>query len=228
MNLYLALLRVQFGLTRPVWFGAVIAVIAAYATPHLTPSTFGAWREGGGDAGRLLSLSAVGGGILIVTALTMAFAAAASWAEEGSRNRGVYLMALPLERWHLAALEYAVAVTLILGVGLAMLIIGGAYAMFVSLPPGLHAYPVAIAVRTTGASLLVLSLMFPLSRLNVGAQQVTARTTVMLLVALAGLGLWVLLESMGVVSIARPVFRWAFSSGGPLHLWVGSWMLVDI
>lgn len=228
MNLYWALLRLQFGLTRPIWLGAAIAVVIAYSLPHVVPARITPQGTFGGDASHMLAMSSAGGGILIVAALVMAFAAAAAWAEEGSRNRGVYLMSLPVERWHLAALEYAVAVTLVLGVGAAMLLIGGVYALTVSLPVGLHAYPVAIAVRTTGASLLVLSVVFPLSRLNVGSQQATPRTTAMLFGALGILVLWAVLESLYVISLAEPIIRWAFSSAGPFHLWVGSWTLIDI
>lgn len=229
MNQFLAFLRVHWSLTRQVWLGALVSTVVAYALPHLLPGRLvPEWARLDSDAALFLTAAPISGGVLLVTSLVLGVAASASWADEGSRNRGVYLMCLPMTRWHLAVIEYAVALTLIAATGLAVFLIGAVYALFVSLPDGLHAYPAAIALRVTGASLLITSVFFPLARISALAQQSQANMTIVVVGSLIGLILAVSLEALQVINILEPMVEWAFGPSGPMHIFVGSWMLVDV
>jgi hypothetical protein len=229
MNQYLAFLRVQWRLTRPAWLGALISTALAYALPHLIPiGLVPAWSDRDAAATHLLTITPISGGLLLVTTLVIGVAASASWSDEGSRNRGVYLMCLPMTRWHLALIEYAVAVSLIVATGAAVFAIGGVYALVVTLPDGLHAYPGSAALRVTGSALLMTSIFFPLARLSALAQHSPARTTALVFTILGAVIVALVLEVLHVISIVKPTIEWAFGPSGPMHILVGSWMLVDV
>jgi hypothetical protein len=134
-------------------------------------------------------------------------------------------MCLPLERWHLLLLEFAVAVTFVLGGTLLTYAVGVATSAVAPIPEGLHAYPGALAMRFLSMALVVLAVFFGPSRAAANADPRHARSwlvAVLLLIVGAIVG-----EVLGANVIGR-VAAFLFNPGGPLHFLLGTWMLVDL
>lgn len=225
MNLYLALLRVQARLMGGTLVGIALAILVAFATPWLLDFVPGQAESAASPAQLFLRRGPVAGGVLLITSILLGGMAGHQWADEGSRNKGVYLMMLPLERWHLLLLEFAVAVTFIAGGALLTGIAGAATAAVAPIPEGLHAYPVALATRFFASSLLIMSLVFGPSRSVAQADPAQRRFTLLgiafVIIVLIGV------EASGFHVVSRTVTA-LFSPGGPLQLISGSWMLVDL
>lgn len=224
MTLYLALLRVQARLMGGVLVGVALAVLVGFATPWLM-EVIANGTPGALPARTFLRRGPFAGGVLLITAIVLGATSGFQWAEEGSRNKGVYLMCLPLERWHLLLLEFAVAVTFVLGGTLLTYAVGVATSAVAPIPEGLHAYPGALAMRFLSMALVVLAVFFGPSRAAANADPRHARSwlvAVLLLIVGAIVG-----EVLGANVIGR-VAAFLFNPGGPLHFLLGTWMLVDL
>lgn len=139
------------------------------------------------------------------------------------RGRHVYSLVLPLPRWRYVLLRYAAGLTLLagpmLGVTLGCLLASG----MASLPLGLHAYPLALALRFTLAALVAFTMFFAIS-------SGTARTAGIILGSLAALVLvQVLLAASGSeANILLPVVNLILTAPGPFAIFTGRWMLIDV
>src|SRR5205809_1222906 len=89
-------------------------------------------------------------------------AAIATWAPD-HRGRHIHALTLPLPRWRYVLLRFAAGATVlagpILGIAVGALIAIAA----ATLPPGLHGYPLALALRFGLAVLVAYSLFFAVS-----------------------------------------------------------------
>lgn len=148
--------------------------------------------------------------------------AVSAWAED-HRGGHVYALSLPVPRWRYSLMRFAAGLALLLGPALALLLGALLATGTVSLPPGLRAYPGALALRFALAMLLSFALFFAIA-------SGTARTAGYVLGGIGGaVALQVLFVLSGVE--ASPVL-WLFqrltSAGGPLAIFTGPWMLIDV
>lgn len=148
--------------------------------------------------------------------------AVSAWRED-HRHGHVYALSLPVERWRFALLRFA-AGALLLAAPIFALWLGALIASWAaSLPPGLQAYPTALAVRFALAALVAYSIFFAVSA-------GTTRTDAYVLGALGAVAiLAVLLEAAGVqVDLTRWLMRGLTEGTGPLGLFTGPWVLIDV
>jgi uncharacterized membrane protein len=92
-----------------------------------------------------------------------------------------------------------------------------------TVPPTLRVYPNALALRFALAALVSYSVFFAIAA-------GTARTAAFVLgVAASLIGLDVLLQAAGAqVSVSREVWLWLTRVPGPLAVFTGRWMLIDV
>jgi hypothetical protein len=148
--------------------------------------------------------------------------AMASWAPD-HRGRHVHALTLPLPRWRYVLLRFAAGTTVlaapIIGVCAGALLATAT----ATLPPGLQGYPVALALRFALAALVAYALFFAVSA-------GTARTAGFIL---SGIALIVVVQI--IASVANPdwdivghvqvlLLNWP----GPLAVFTGRWMLIDV
>ncbi len=158
--MYRQMLLAQWRASRQV---VLTFVVLAFATPLMTVY-FGA--SSGADMsqvrGWLYGAERVGGLIPILALFIGVFFGVAAWAPDHV-GRHVYALSLPLPRWQFVLLRYASAGALlgapILALGLGAL----AATVAVTLPPGIHAYPVALTVRFGLATSLCFSIFFSIA-----------------------------------------------------------------
>ena len=145
-----------------------------------------------------------------------------SWAPD-HRGRHVHALTLPLPRWRYVLLRFAAGTTMlaapIIGVCAGALVATAA----ATLPPGLQGYPLGLALRFALAVLVAYALFFAISA-------GTARTAGIILSAIA------LVVAVQVIApVANPdwdvmghvqvlLLNWP----GPLAVFTGRWMLIDV
>lgn len=153
------------------------------------------------------------------TALVLALSA---WGPD-HRGRHVYALSLPIPRWHYALQRYGAGIVLLIGPVLALWLGALLAVSMASIPDGLHVYPGALALRFALAVAVAYSVFFA----------ITAGTTRTAGFVLAGIGaivtVQVLLLAAGLKVDLLPfigdrVLLWP----GPLEIFSGRWMLIDV
>jgi len=148
--------------------------------------------------------------------------AIATWAPD-HRGRHIHALSLPLPRWRYVLLRFGSGVVVLAGPMLAVL--AGAFlaTAVATLPPGLQGYPMALAERFALAVLVAYAVFFAISA-------GTARTAGIILGAIATLIVVQIVASVANVEldlwgkVAIVVLNWP----GPLAVFTGRWMLVDV
>jgi hypothetical protein len=150
------------------------------------------------------------------------FIAVAAWSAD-HRGRHIYALVLPLPRWRYVLLKFAAGCVLLAPAIFALALSGLLATVTATLPSGLHGYPFALALRFALATLLAYAVFFAIS-------SGTARTAAAILITFATLfGVQVL----GVATdLNLPVIDWLIQGflawQGPLALFGGRWMLIDV
>jgi hypothetical protein len=148
--------------------------------------------------------------------------AIATWAPD-HRGRHVHALTLPIPRWHYVLLRFASGVTMlaapILGVCAGALLASAA----ATLPPGLQVYPFALALRFALAVLVAYALFFAISA-------GTARTAGIILGLIAVVIVVHIIATVAnaELDLLTPLQVVLLNWPGPLAVFTGRWMLVDV
>jgi hypothetical protein len=207
------------------WSRLIVALgtVAGFALPLV--SLQGAARADRNPLDSDQLLRAVGGWGTLYPVLAAALGllvAIATWAPD-HRGRHVHALTLPLPRWWYALLRYASGLT-VLAVPILAVCIGALLATaFASLPPGLQGYPLALSLRFALAVLVAYSMFFAISagtaRTAGAILGVIAAVAVVHILATVANAEFDLLAQLQVVMLNWP---------GPLAVFTGRWMLVDV
>jgi hypothetical protein len=219
LNRFRAILASQWQWSRLV---IVLGTIAGFAIPVLSvqgatgndqglpPDALLRWLQ---SWGVLYPLLAGGLGLLV---------AMGAWAPD-HRGRHVHALSLPIERWRYVLLRLLAGITVLLLPIAAVFLGAGVAAGSAHVPIGLQTYAGALGLRFALATIVAFVIFFAIS----GG---TARTAGFIL-ALLGLVIagQVVLSAAGVNldllgGAAQMVFDWP----GPLALFAGRWMLIDV
>ncbi|MGD2155179.1 MAG: hypothetical protein PVG79_18075 [Gemmatimonadales bacterium] len=148
--------------------------------------------------------------------------AVTAWRED-HRGDHVYALSLPVERWRYALLRFAAGAALLAAPIVALWLGSLIAAAAASIPPTLRTYPNALALRFALAALVAYGVFFAISA-------GTVRTAAIVLGAVAVfIAADVLLRAAGwEVSIGREVMAWLTRAPGPLTVFSGRWMLIDV
>jgi hypothetical protein len=148
--------------------------------------------------------------------------AIATWAPD-HRGRHIHALTLPLPRWRYVLLRFATGATVlagpILGVSIGALIA----VVAATLPPGLHGYPLALALRFALAALVAYALFFAVSA-------GTARTAGIILGVIGAVVVVQVFASVANVelNLADHLQMVLTNWPGPLAVFTGRWMLIDV
>jgi hypothetical protein len=198
----------------------VTGTVAAFAIPVLSVQSLGNADVQPGDV-----LSAMQSWSVLYPALAGALgllAAMRAWAPDHA-GRHVYALILPLPRWRYVALRFAAGLVL-LAAPVAAVAVGALLATSVTaLPAGLHGYPLALAFRFTLALLVAYALFFAISA-------GTARTAGLILALIGVVAAAQILASAANLDlpIATSALSGLFGGTGPLGIFSGRWMLIDV
>jgi hypothetical protein len=148
--------------------------------------------------------------------------AIAAWAPD-HRGRHVHALSLPLPRWRYAWLRFAAGLTLLSGPILGVLVGALLASVTVTVPTGLQTYPVALTIRFALAVLVAFAVFFAVSAgtsrtAGIILSVIGAAILVQVLASAAGLGL----------DLVSPLQTAVMSWPGPLAIFTGRWMLIDV
>ncbi len=218
--MFKAILYTQWKWSRAV---VMLSVVIAFALPVMSVQRAGITEPSRWEVQELLrtielwsvwyAVLAVGLGLLVATT---------AWAQD-HRGRHVYALSLPIPRWHYAMLRFA-AGSLLLAAPVVALWIGALLATATAqIPPGLNAYPNALALRFALAAFVAYSVFFAISA-------GTTRTAGYVLAVVGALVVTqVMMEASGMGGgIAEVLFDRVITWPGPLEIFTGHWMLIDV
>lgn len=214
---------------KAVRMGLIPFVVAAFALPLLSVQGLGA-NDASVDAYRAVQLFELWLPLFPLLASALGATLALSAWNWDHQNDHVYALSLPVSRWEYALLKFGGGVVLAMIPVAAFL--GGSLAATasVSLPTGLHAYPVELTLRFLFAALLVYAVFFALAA-------GTIKTAVIVLSALVAGPLLVdfAMGFLGAYDASLAAFNateWLLNSlveaPGPFRVFTGSWMLIDV
>lgn len=201
----------------------VLGTIAGFAIPVLSV-------QGASSADRnplppdLLLHSLQSWGVLypVLAAALGLVVAICVWAPD-NRGRHVHALSLPVARWRYVALRYGAGLT-VLVLPMAVLLIGAIVATATStVPPGLQSYPLSLGLRFALAVIVGYSVFFAVS-------SATTRTAgIILLVGAALVVIQIVARAAGIgldlpFLLQNTVFSWP----GPLAIFTGHWLLIDV
>ena len=157
-----------------------------------------------------------------LAALLGLLVALAAWAAD-RRGQHIHALSLPIARWRYVLLRYQAGLVLV-ALPLLGFLIGAVFAVgTTSLPAGLQGYPWALAARFAAATLLAFSLFFAI----LSGTPKTAAIVLGLLVLVVVANLMVALLAPGEWSAGDLLFL-ITGGPGPLSLFAGRWVLVDV
>ncbi|HET7025011.1 MAG TPA: ABC-2 transporter permease [Gemmatimonadales bacterium] len=148
--------------------------------------------------------------------------AISAWAPD-HRGRHVHALTLPIPRRRYVLLKYLAGLVLLAAPILAVLVGAFVATALATIPDGLHSYPVALTIRFALAVAVAYSIFFAIS----GA---TARTAGYIIGVLsAAVAVQVIANAAGIplrldILVELAVFQWP----GPLAIFTGHWMLIDV
>lgn len=200
-------------------------VVLAFAAPLMAVyyGTSGVDADLAQVRGWLTGAERVGTILPVLALFTGLSLGVASWAPD-HLGAHVYAMSLPVPRWRFVLLRFASGLTLLAGVVAALALGAFTASLAVSLPAGIHAYPVHLTVRFALASLLAFSIFFAIAI-------ATKRAVLMVLAVLGGIALADILYTAmagGAFPITSGLFDILTTAPGPLAILMGRWALFDV
>jgi len=201
----------------------VAGTIAGFALPIISLQGATGADRGPLQAQELLRAAQSWGTLYPVLAAALGLLVAiATWAAD-HRGRHVHALTLPLPRWRYVLLRFGAGVTLLAGPMAAVLLGALLATATATFPPGLQGYPIALALRFAIAVLVGYAVFFAISA-------GTARTAGIILVGIGALILIQILANLANIELdllamlQLVVLNWP----GPLAVFTGRWMLVDV
>jgi len=195
------------------------AVVVGFALPILSvqhlESSNASWNVIREAAAWSVWFAALAGalGLLVATS---------AWLSD-HRGGHVYALSLPVERWRYVLLRYGCG-ALLLAFPILSLWVGALLATAsVDLQVGLNAYPNSLAVRFALAVFVSYSIFFAVS-------SGTSRTAGYILAVIGGLVVAeLLLNAAGAgAQLIDPLLNGVMNWPGPLEVFTGRWMLIDV
>ena len=202
----------------------LLLALLAFAVPLLTVTYGGQLADApsGRVAQWLFAAQQIGvlmPGLALLAGLLLGIGA---WTHDHA-GKHVYALSLPVSRGRYVWLRFAAGATLLVA-PVAALLVGALIAtLSVSLPSGIHAYPLQITGRFLLAALICYAVFFAISIS-------TRRAALAVLGVICGvLFADLVLTAVGVGTPVTPtVFMWLTNWPGPLSVLIGRWALFDV
>lgn len=201
----------------------VLGSIAGFALPVVSVQGAASAGHSALEAGELLRAVQSWGALYPVLAAALGLLVAiTTWAPD-HRGRHVHALSLPVPRWRYVLLRFGGGVALLLAPILTVLAGTLLATWTATIPAGLQGYPVALAVRFGLAVLVAYAVFFAVSA-------GTARTAGIILALIGGVALVQIIANVANVDLDMfgklqvAVLNWP----GPLAIFTGRWMLIDV
>jgi hypothetical protein len=214
--MFKAILKTQWKWTR----GAVLlGVVAGFAIPLLSVSSNrDAWSA------RILisSMQTWGTAYALLAGAVGLFVAWQAWSSD-HRGHHVYALSLPVARWRYVLLRFGAGVVFLVPVVVA-LAVGTLLAVgTVSVPDGLHVYPMALTLRFAFAALVAYAIFFGISAASARAAGVILGAVVVVI------AIEFLTDAIGLHwNVGGRAIDFLMVYPGILSVFSGRWTLIDV
>ena len=201
----------------------VLGTVAGFALPILSVQGASRDTESALRTGELLQTIQSWGVLYPVLAAALGLlVAVATWAPD-HRGRHVLALSLPLPRWRYVLLRFGAGLVLLTPPMIAVLVGALLASATATLPVGLESYPISLTVRFAFAVAVAYAVFFAVSA-------GTTRTAGIILALIAGvLVVQVVAGAAGVqVDLVGPLRALVLEWPGPLAIFTGRWMLIDV
>lgn len=201
----------------------ILGTVAGFALPILSVQGATSDPASALKAGELLATVQSWGVLYPVLAAALGLLVAiATWAPD-HRGRHVLALSLPLPRWRYVLLRFTAGLVLLVPAMLGVLAGAALASATATLPPGLEAYPVALAIRFAFAAAVAYAVFFAVSA-------GTTRTAgVILGIIGAVIVVQILASAAGIeLDLTSPLQAVVMNWPGPLAIFTGRWMLIDV
>lgn len=212
-----AILRIQW---KACWHLVVALSAAAFALPIV--SVHVGWNDARGNLPLFLTELQMWGFFYPLLAFVGALVIALGTWMSDRRGQHVYAMLLPVPRWRYVLYRYAGGLVLLIPPAVALWLGAIVGSNGVALPPGIHVYPHALAIKFALALVLLFGLTFAFAS--------ASSRTIGIAIRLVGLFLAVHVA----VSLLSPDTNLIWSAAKALATWPGPfaslggrWMLID-
>lgn len=201
----------------------MLGTVAAFALPIVSVQGAAAPDRGPLQAQDLLRAAQSWGTLYPVLATALGLLVAiATWAPD-HRGRHIHALTLPLPRWRYVLLRFAAGVTVLAAPILALFLGALLATTLASIPVGLQGYPLALGLRFLLAVLVAYAVFFSVSAgtartAGIILGSIGAILAIQIVASVAGVDL----DVLGKVQVV--VINWP----GPLAVFTGRWMLIDV
>lgn len=219
--MFKALMVVQWKWTK---WAALLTTLAGFAIPIASVQVVAMrsnsyMQEAGYVVGVMQQFAVVYA--LLAAAVGLAFAFAA-WSND-HKGRHIYALSLPVSRSKYAAMRFAAGAIFLLLPTLGVLVGCLIASIIAPIPAGLHAYPIALALRFLLASGVAFAIFFAIAASTPkAAGLVLGGVASILVIAIILAAADIQFDLLGHVS------GFLFSEPGLLSVFTGRWMLVDV
>jgi len=200
-----------------------LLTVGAFLVPLLAVQGTGEARGTTAQAGQLLAyVGAMGTFFPLMAGLSGLLVGVSAWAAD-HRAGHVYALSLPVPRWQLALFRLGAGLVLLLGPVLAVWLGSQIAVTAVEIPLGLQGYPHLITLRFMLCTLVAYTCFFAISA-------GTSRTAAIILGGLLALiAAQILLDAVGLdLHLLGTLLEKLFFWPGPLEIYTGRWMLIDV
>ena len=213
--MFRAILRTQWKGSRLL---VLLATIVGFALPL---ASLRSARESVNAVQFISEMQKWAGGYSILAAGLGLLIAMAAWQPDHA-GRHVYALSLPVARSRYTVMRMAAGALFLVPPVLAVLV-GGLIVGVSDIPAGLHAYPLALALRFAFASAVAYAIFFAIA-------SATPQTAGVLLGLIAAVIFTQYLLSIvgNEQDILEPIVNFIFVRPGVLSIFTGRWMLVDV
>jgi hypothetical protein len=214
--MFKALMAVQWKGTRGA---ALLATILGFAIPLASVQGYTPTDTSAGYIiGRMQAFGVAYA--LLAAGVGLAFAVVA-WSPD-HKGRHVYALSLPIDRSWYAGMRFGAGASFLVLPALGVLV-GSLVAVAIrSFPPGLHGYPVSLALRFLLASGVAFSIFFAIA-----ASTPKAAGIILGLVASVFIVAFIFSAATIEYDVLGRASDFLFTEPGPLSVFTGRWMLID-
>lgn len=215
--MFSVMLKTQWKWTR---LAVLMGVLAAFALPLMSVNST---HDESSPRALIGNMQMWGVGYAVLAGTVGLLLAWLAWASD-HRGHHVYALSLPVARWRYVLMRFVAGVLFLVPIVVA-LAIGATLSTSARgvVPPGLHAYPVALTLRFGFAALVAFSIFFAISAASIRAAGYVLGAICVVLVS------EFLTDAMGLhLNIGAHAVDFLMVYPGILSVFSGRWTLIDV
>ncbi len=203
----------------------LLATVAAFTIPMISVRGLGEGTASGVNAlYAMVSMATWAVAYPLLAAAVGLLLALTAWGSD-HRQGHYYALSLPIPRWRYSFLRLGAGFVLLVGPVIGIAVGSSLAAAAAAIPAGLTAYPMALAIRFGLAATMAYTMLFAVSAGSARTAGFVLAVLLVILIAPVAVFLFAPPESGQFV---HPILDRIYDWRGPLGIFGGRWMLIDV